>query len=55
MDRGAWWATVSGVAKSQSQLGTALYLMDLGIDDCSKIHPGFVTANLIGFPDHISS
>ena len=24
MDRGAWWATVQGVAKSQTQLSTAL-------------------------------
>ena len=26
MDRGAWWATVHGVAKSQTQLGTHTHL-----------------------------
>ena len=26
MDRGAWWATVHGVAKSQTQLSDELYL-----------------------------
>ena len=25
MDRGAWWATVHGVAKSQTQLGTHVF------------------------------
>ena len=25
MNRGAWWATVHGVAKSQTQLGTQTY------------------------------
>ena len=26
MDRGAWWATVHGVAKSQTQLSTHTYI-----------------------------
>ena len=26
MDRGAWWATVHGVAKSQAQLSTHTYI-----------------------------
>ena len=30
-------------------------LLHLDIDDCSKIRSGFITANLIGFHDHISS
>ena len=28
-DRGAWWATVHGVAKSQTQLSTFTYLQEL--------------------------
>ena len=38
MDTGAWWATVHGAAKSQTQLGTQLIMKNaiLGVGVCSK-------------------
>ena len=38
VDTGAWWATVHGAAKSQTQLGPQLIMKNaiLGVGVCSK-------------------
>ena len=35
MDRGAWWATVHGVAKTQTRLST--HTCDTGTEDCFSL------------------
>ena len=35
MDRGAWWATVHGVAKTQTRLST--HTRDMGTEDCFSL------------------
>ena len=39
MDRGAWQATVRGVAKSQTQLGTARHSIDSVCVCQPQLHP----------------
>ena len=36
MDRGAWWATVHGVAKSRTQLSDFTSLHDAGFEDIRR-------------------
>ena len=42
MDRGAWWATVHGIAKSQAQLSDYTHIEDLFINFCELLRPGWV-------------
>ena len=39
MDRGAWWATVHGVAKSQTRLSTYTHIHTHNACTCTHTHP----------------
>ena len=60
MDKGAWWATVYGVAKSQKQLSTYLwiwtlkentYRVDKSLDSKKQARVFYHPILSIGFPD----
>ena len=45
MDRGAWWATVHGVAKSQTRLRLSPHWLSQGRESFSSAHLGLLTGS----------